>query len=92
MNFKILSSFPPAIEFTGSNEVITNSWPLSRRPKEIHPQGIPILFRKEEVTQLSAEPIAWPCDQATSRWITEDRDEPFAPSPEEPEPDQPFEF
>jgi hypothetical protein len=92
MNLKVFSSLPATVSLPGSDEVITNCWPLPRSPKEVNPQGIPILFREEEVGQLSAEPIAWPCDDATSRWISEDGDEPFPGAPDDPEADQPFEF
>ena len=92
MNLKVIPPLPPSIELSGTDEEVTNSWPVMGRPKKIHPQGIPILFREEEIRQLSAEPIAWPCDDATDRWISEDMDEPFSISPYQPETYQPFEF
>ena len=92
MNLKIVSPLTSSVEFSALDEEVTNSWPLMRGPKEIHPQGIPILFRPEEIAEISIKPIAWPCDDATDRWISEYVDESFHSTPEEPETYQPFEF
>ena len=92
MNLKIVSSLPSSVELSTSDEEVTNSFPPMRSPQKVHPQGIPILFRPEEIREFGTEPIAWPCDDATERWISEDVDEPFPVGPEEPETYQSIEF